>query len=147
MTAKFFVDTNILLYAASRAADDRSKRQIARDLLQRSDFALSAQVLQEFYVVAIARHRLEITEDEAVVVLQSLEAYPVCPITGELVMEAVKLRQRYQISYWDAAIIAAARTMGCGTVYSEDLSDGQAYDGVTVVNPFKAPGQATTVVG
>jgi len=138
MIAKFFVDTNILLYAASKAVEDQSKRQAARDLLQRSDIALSAQVLQEFYAVAVTRHRLEITEGEALVVLQSLVSYPTCPITRELVMEAVALRQRYQISYWDAAIIAAAKAMGCGTVYSENLNHGQTYDGVTVVNPFQA---------
>jgi len=53
-------------------------------------------------------------------------------------MEAVELRQRFQISYWDAAIIAAAKQMGCPTLYSEDLNAGQEYDGVTVVNPFGA---------
>ena len=68
--------------------------------------------------------------------LQSLVRIPVCPITRELVMEAVELRQRCQISYWDAAIIAAAKQMGCTAVYSEDLNPGQNYDGVAVINPF-----------
>ncbi|NUM52985.1 MAG: PIN domain-containing protein [Candidatus Hydrogenedentes bacterium] len=75
---------------------------------------------------------------EAVALLKSLAAVPVCPITRELVMDAVELRHRFQISYWDAAIIAAARQMGCDTIYSEDLNAGQNYDGVTVVNPFAA---------
>jgi predicted nucleic acid-binding protein len=95
-------------------------------------------VLQEFYAVAVTKQRLQITHDEAMDVLQSLAAFPVLPITRELVMEAVALRQRYQISYWDAAIITAAKQMGCGTVYSEDLNAGQNYDGVAVVNPFAA---------
>jgi predicted nucleic acid-binding protein len=56
--------------------------------------------------------------------------------TRELVLEAVELRQRYQISYWDAAIIAAAKQIECTVVYSEDLNPGQDYDGVTVINPF-----------
>jgi predicted nucleic acid-binding protein len=51
-------------------------------------------------------------------------------------MEAVDLRQRCRISYWDAAIISAAKALGCSAVYSEDLNDGQKYDGVTAVNPF-----------
>jgi predicted nucleic acid-binding protein len=136
MTARFFVDTNVLLYAGSNAPDDRSKRQAARALLGRPDIVLSAQVLQEFYAVAVAKQRLQITHDEALAVLQSLAAFPVCPITRELVIEAVELRQRCQISYWDAAILAAAKQMGCHTVFSEDLSDGQDYEGVTVVNPF-----------
>jgi predicted nucleic acid-binding protein len=138
MTAKFFVDTNVLLYAGSNAAEDRAKRQAARELLGRPDIALSAQVLQEFYAVAVAKQRLQMTHDEALAVLQSLASFPVCPITRELVMEAVQLRQRCQISYWDAAIIAAAKAMGCAAVYSEDLNPGQDYDGVTVVNPFAA---------
>src|SRR5207244_5702500 len=117
MTAKFFVDTNVLLYAGSNAADDQLKRQAARELLRRPDVAFSAQVLQEFYAVAVTKHRLQMTHDEALAVLQSLAAFPVCPITRELVMEAVELRQRFQISYWDAAIIAAAKQMGCTAVY------------------------------
>lgn len=136
MTAKFFVDTNILLYAGSNAPDDRSKRQIARTLLGRSDIAFSAQVLREFYAVAVAKQRLQMTHEAALAVLQSLEAFPICPITRELVITAIELRQRYQISYWGAAIIAAARQMGCATIYSEDLNAQQSYDGAIVVNPF-----------
>jgi predicted nucleic acid-binding protein len=136
MTAKFFVDTNVLLYAGSNAADDQLKRQAARALLAIPDIAFSAQVLQEFYAVAVSKQRLQMTHDEVLAVLQSLAAFPVCPITRELVMVAVELRQRYQISYWDAAIIAAAKQLGCDAVYSEDLNAGQDYDGVTVVNPF-----------
>ncbi len=138
MTAKFFVDTNVLLYAGSNAAEDGLKRQAARALLGRPDIVLSAQVLQEFYAVAVTKQRLQMTHDEALAVLISLAAFLVCPITRELVMHAVELRQRFQISYWDAAILAAAKQMGCRTVYSEDLSAGQDYDGVTVMNPFAA---------
>ena len=93
MTAKFFVDTNVLLYPGSHAADDGLKRQAAPVLLSRPDIALSAQVLQEFYAVAVSKRRLQITHDEALAVLQSLAAFPVCPITRELVMDAVELRQ------------------------------------------------------
>jgi predicted nucleic acid-binding protein len=138
MTAKFFVDTNVLVYAASNAVADQVRRDVALELLDQTDLALSAQVLAEFYSVATSKTKLNLTHDEAVVLLQSLARIPVCPITRELVMEAVELRQRSQISYWDAAIIAAAKQMGCSTVYSEDLNSGQNYDGVTVINPFVA---------
>ena len=67
-----------------------------------------------------------------------LAAYPVWPVSRELVLEATDARQRFGISYWDAAIVTAARQMGCKTVYSEDLNAGQSYDGVTVTNPFAA---------
>jgi predicted nucleic acid-binding protein len=138
MTVTSFIDTNILVYAASNAAADQPKRMIARALLTRPDIAFSAQLLQEFYAVAIAKHRLQMTHDEAVAVLQSLAAFPVWPISRVLVLDAIDAKQRFCISYWDAAILTAAKQMGCQTLYSEDLNPGQNYDGVTVVNPFTA---------
>jgi predicted nucleic acid-binding protein len=138
MTAKYFVDTNILIYAASNAVVDLSRRVIALELLDRSDLVLSAQVLAEFYSVATSKAKLNLTQQEAVLLLEGLARFPVCPITRELVMEAIALRQRANISYWDAAILVAAKQMNCQTVYSEDLNAGQIYDGVTVVNPFAA---------
>lgn len=136
MTATTFVDTNILVYAASNAPADRSKRQESRALLAQPDIGFSAQVLQEFYAVAVAKQRLAMSHGEAVAVLHSLAAYPVWPITRELVLEATEVQQRFGISYWDAAILTAARQMRCRTLLSEDLNSGQVYDGVTVVNPF-----------
>jgi predicted nucleic acid-binding protein len=138
MTATSFVDTNVLLYAGSNAADDLPKRQVARALLARPDIGFSAQVLQEFYAVAVTKRRLQMTHHEAVAVLQSLAAFPVWPVCRDLVLQAIDARQRFGLSYWDAAIITAARQMGCQTVYSEDLNSGQVYDGVTVINPFAA---------
>jgi predicted nucleic acid-binding protein len=138
MTAMAFVDTNVLLYAASQADADREKRAIARQVLTEPEIRFSAQVLQEFYVAAVTKQRLEMTHEEALAVLHSLSGFPVWPITSELVFEAITSKQRYQISYWDAAILVAAKQLGCGIVYSEDLNDGQEYDGVRVVNPFAA---------
>ena len=136
MSAKFFVDTNILVYAASDAPLDRTRRDVALELLDRPDIVISAQVLAEFYVVATSKTKLNLPYEVVAVLLKSLARLPVCPITGELVLEAVGLQRRYQISYWDAAIIAAAKRMECIAIYSEDLNAGQSYDGVTVVNPF-----------
>lgn len=138
MTATSFVDTNVLLYAASNAPADQPKRQVARALLTQPDIGFSAQVMQEFYAAAIAKQRLQMTHEEAVAVLQSLAAFPVWPISRELILEAVEAKQRFGISYWDAAIITAAKQMGCQTLYTEDLNPGQVYDGVRVVNPFTA---------
>lgn len=134
MTVKFFVDTNVLLYAASKAPDEQTKQITARALLARPDIAFSAQVLQEFYSSAVTKQRLKLTHDEALDVLNALATFPICPVTHELVMAAVELRERYNISYWDAAILVAAKQLGCQIVYSEDLNDGQLYDGVQVQN-------------
>jgi predicted nucleic acid-binding protein len=136
MTATSFIDTNVLLYAASNAAADREKRAVARRVLAEPEIGFSAQVLQEFYAAAVAKQRLEMTHEEALAVLDSLAAFPVWPVTRELVLEAVDAKQRFQVSYWDAAILVAAKQLGCRIVYSEDLNDGQEYDGVQVVNPF-----------
>jgi predicted nucleic acid-binding protein len=63
--------------------------------------------------------------------------FPVQELTRPLLQASLEARKRYAISYWDAAIVEAARTLGCATVLSEDLNDGQDYDGVTVENPFR----------
>lgn len=136
MTVPSFVDTNVLLYAASKAPEDSAKRLRARELLAQPGLSFSAQVLQEFYSVAVTKQRLQMTHDDAVAVLEALNSFPVWPVTRELVLEAILNKQRFQISYWDAAILTVAKQMGCSTVYSEDLNPGQDYDGVRVVNPF-----------
>jgi len=144
MTATTFIDTNVLVYAASNAPADSAKRAIARRLLTEPQIGFSAQVLQEFYAAAVTKQRLEMTHEEALAVLQSLAPYPVWPVSRELVLAAIDAKQRHRISYWDAAIVAAARQMGCDTLYSEDLNDGQQYDGVRIVNPFTATSDAPT---
>lgn len=143
MTAKFFVDTNILVYAASNADADKRRRELALELLDQSDLAISAQVMAEFYSVATSQTKLNMTHDEAILLLESLVSMPVCPITHDLVLAGAKLSNKYKISYWDAAILSAARIMGCNVVYSEDLNPGQDYDGVRVVNPFELSGAVT----
>ncbi|MCI0357081.1 MAG: PIN domain-containing protein [Planctomycetaceae bacterium] len=116
MTAIAFIDTNVLVYAGSNAAADQPKRVIARQLLSQVLPVFSAQVLQEFYSAAVTKQRLQMTHDEACAVLQSLAAFPVCPISRDLVLQAIDCRQRNGISYWDAAIVAAASELGCPSI-------------------------------
>lgn len=136
MTARYFIDTNVLLYAGSGANEDQAKRAIARQVLAQADISFSAQVMQEFYYAAVRKERLKITHDEAVLILEALSPFPVLAVNREMVLEAIVLAVRYRLSYWDAAIIGAARRLGCDTLYSEDLNHGQDYGGVKVVNPF-----------
>ena len=136
MTARCFADTNILLYAGSNDPADADKKKIARELLASEDIGLSAQVLQEFIAAATAKKRLAIDATEAKATIIALLEYPVTPITAKLVLQALNIKTRYQISYWDAAIVAAALQLGCEIIYSEDLNDGQDYGGVVVRNPF-----------
>jgi predicted nucleic acid-binding protein len=133
-----FVDTNILLYAVSRTPEERAKRDIASALLAAGDLGLSVQVLQEFYVQATRVTRDDaLTHEQASDLVKAFGRFPVQETTKALVHAAIGTKDRFGLSYWDAAIIEAARTLGCAEVLSEDLSDGQDYAGVVVVNPFR----------
>ena len=132
-----FVDTNILLYAVSTAAEERGKTMIALSLLDQKDLALSVQVLQEFYVQATRPGKPKrLSHEQATSLIESFLRFPVQEITLGLMHSALAARVRFGISYWDAAIIEAARALGCDTVLSEDLNAAQDYGGVKVVNPF-----------
>ena len=91
--------------------------------------------MQKFYAAAVRKQRLQMTHEEAVAVLRSLGAFPVCSISRDLVLRAIDVTSHH-ISYWDAAIITAAQELGCEIIYSKDLSHGQEYDGGRVINPF-----------
>lgn len=132
-----FIDTNILIYSISGDPAERDKAERANQILAASDLGLSVQVLQEFYVQATRRTRPgRLTHDQAAGLVESFLRFTVADITPDVVLAALATRQRFQISYWDAAILEAARSLGCETVLSEDLSDGQDYAGIAVENPF-----------
>jgi predicted nucleic acid-binding protein len=132
-----FLDTNILLYAASRNPADQTKKKIAIELMAGTQFGLSAQVLGEFYTVATKKADFRMAADRALEWIENLEEFPCLPIDAGLVKTAAEAAVRYRISYWDGAILAAARAMGAPVLYSEDLNHGQRYDGVEVRNPFR----------
>jgi predicted nucleic acid-binding protein len=135
-----FVDTNILLYAISKDPTERRKTEVAIDILDSpvGELALSVQVLQEFYVQATRASREGalppgLAEDY----VDHWQALRVQDNTLELFRAAVASSRQFKVSYWDAAIIEAARMLGCDTVLSEDLSDGHSYGGIRVRNPFR----------
>lgn len=136
MRASAFVDTNILLYAASTDETEASKRKQARQILSLPNWGLSVQVLQELYVNLIRPTRRAMSHDNAVLVIKQLLRRPMVTTDEQLLLEALSLKQRFQVSYWDAAIIAAGLKLGANVLYSEDLNHGQNYDGICVENPF-----------
>jgi predicted nucleic acid-binding protein len=138
MSVEVFLDTNILLYAASGTPREATKREIARRILRDTDFGISVQVIQEFYVNATRKAHIAMSAEHALAWLAGLETRPCIDIDRDLFKVAAGVAVRYQISYWDGAIIAAAEALGAGTVYSEDLGHGQHYGDVVVVNPFAA---------
>ena len=135
-----FVDTNVLLYAVSTAPEEARKSETARKLLEAADLALSVQVLQEFYVQATRPTRAaRLSHDQASGLIEALLRFPVQETTVEVLRAALDTAARFGVSYWDAAIVEAARSLGCTTLLSEDLGDGADYRGVRVVNPFRTP--------
>jgi predicted nucleic acid-binding protein len=136
-TSVRFVDTNVLLYAISRDPEERKKAARANEILSRRDLGLSVHVLQEFYVQATRDSRPDrLTHDQAAALVDSFRRFPVQETTVGVMLSAMSTRQRFDISYWDAAILEAARALSCDVVLSEDLNDGQDYAGVRVENPF-----------
>jgi predicted nucleic acid-binding protein len=133
-----FVDTNVLLYAASTDPAEAGKRAEARRILSGGAFAFSVQVAQEFFVNATRKPTPALSSSDALAFLKGINPTTVVALDYELFEEATGIQQRFQISYWDAAIVAAAKRLNCRALYSEDLSDGQSYDGVRVVNPFRS---------
>ncbi|MAA99162.1 MAG: VapC toxin family PIN domain ribonuclease [Stappia sp.] len=133
--ADVFLDTNILLHAANGQAADREKWQVAHGLLT-TQFGTSAQVLAEFYANAISKGCRPLSPDEARRWVSLLARKPFVAADEQLVLAGIAVSQRFEISYWDGAVIAAAERLGAATLYTEGLSHGQAYGPVTVVNPF-----------
>jgi predicted nucleic acid-binding protein len=131
-----FLDTNVLIYAVS---NDEEKRARARSLLAgREDLLVSVQVMNEF--VFVARRKLRLPWDEILDARASFHAAGVAlmPYTVSAHESAVAIATKHDIVIYDASIIACALEAGCDTLWTEDLTDGQRFGGLTVRNPFKA---------
>ncbi len=134
-----FVDTNVLLYAASTDPAEAEKAGVARALLDATDLGLSVQVLQEFFVQATRASRADrLSLAQAAGLVEAFLRFPAQETTPAVLRAAMATCQRHRLSYWDAAILEAARALGCEVVLSEDLAHGRSYDGVRVENPFRA---------
>ena len=136
MTVSVFLDTNVLVYAALGSGKDERKRKRALELIESEDFGTSAQVLQEFFVTVVRKASRPFPAELALEWIEQLTAFPCQAIDHRLVRIAIEQSERFKISYWDAAILAAAEALGTDTVYSEDLNDRQRYGRVQVLNPF-----------
>ncbi|MBN1642082.1 MAG: PIN domain-containing protein [Anaerolineae bacterium] len=133
-----FVDTNILIYAHDYSAREKHTRarDLVRTLWQSGEGCLSIQVLQEFYVTITQKVAKPLTPDAAAQIIADLSVWQVHRPGVEDVLDAIRLQDRYQTSFWDAMIIASAIQLGCRTIWSEDLNPDQVYDTVTVTSPF-----------
>jgi len=139
MIAPVFVDTNVLVY--DRDERDPAKHQRAREwmtaLWRRSGLAVvGGQVLTEFYWTVTRKLKPGLPEDQARSYVRALCAWPLVPIDEAVIAEGWAVQDRYGFNFWDALVVAAARTGGCRSLLTEDLQHGQDLDGLVVVNPF-----------
>lgn len=135
-----FVDSNVLVYAHDRSAGRKRDRAAALlDELWASEAGcLSIQVLQEFYVTVTQKVPQPLDQQTAARIVADLSHWRVHTPTAAAVLGAIKLQQRYQMSFWDAMIVASAAQLGCAVIWTEDLNPGQTYGEVRVANPFEA---------
>ena len=139
MRSECFLDTNILVYGALGRQDDPRKYEIAKRLIAQETFGLSGQVLAEFYVNVTRNPETSLTFAEVDDWMDVLSRYPTATVDEKLVRAAIGMARRFQIHYYDGAILAAAERLGAGILYTEDLNHGQRYGSVLVQNPFRDP--------
>ncbi len=138
MSDRYFVDTNILMYAHDASAGEKHERARAliEELWRDRSGAVSTQVLQELCVNLRRKARRSLDTKATRDVVADYLTWHVVVNGGASILEALELEERYQISFWDALVVGAAQTCGADVLYSEDLSDGQVYGSVRVVNPL-----------
>jgi predicted nucleic acid-binding protein len=144
MTALVFVDTNVLIYSVD--VGDPKKQIAARawrtELWKSGRGRISFQVLQEFY--SKVSQKVPSAREQARVEVRDLLGWNPVAVDAAMLERSWRLQERYQLSFWDALIVAAAKAAGCGYLLTEDLQAGQDLDGVVVVNPFLSAPESLT---
>jgi predicted nucleic acid-binding protein len=138
MSDKFFVDTNILLYAYDRTAGQKHQRSRAllEQLWQTGEGTLSTQVLQEFCVNIRHKVHTPVPVAEVREILDEYQAWDIQFIWPTTIMKALDKESKFRIAFWDALILQSAEDAGASVLYTEDLNHGQLYGPVRVLNPL-----------
>jgi predicted nucleic acid-binding protein len=138
MMEKYFVDTNILVYAHDRSAGLKHER--ARQLVERlwttGQGVLSTQVLQELCINLRRKVTPPLSVDAIRALIQDYLSWEIVVNASGTVLDALDIEVRYETSFWDALVLQAAEASGAAILYSEDLADGQRYGPVQVINPL-----------
>jgi predicted nucleic acid-binding protein len=134
--AKFFIDTNILVYTLDpRNAQKHLKaRNFLQNVIKEHNPVISTQVLKEFYVVATVKLKADPVAVKAI--LHNFQNLEIVNNDFELIEQAIDISISAKLSFWDSLIIAAAEKAQCEAVFSEDLNPGQLYRGIRLINPF-----------
>lgn len=138
MKDKFFIDTNIIVYAFDKQVVEKSHK--AQDLIKlahKGEGCISFQVVQEFLNVALKKFEVPLTPDDAKIYLSKI-LYPLCEVfpSEKLYFSAIEIMERWRFSFYDSLIIAAAIDSDCRILYSEDLKHNQKIYKLTIRNPF-----------
>jgi predicted nucleic acid-binding protein len=139
MKDRFFLDTNVLVYANDRSARNKhdTAKRILLEGLASENLVLSTQVLGEFFVTVTRKIEVKLPVEDAVKEILLLRAADIVPIDFDLTVRAVEFSVREGLSYWDSLIVAAAQKAQCAWLVSEDMGDGRSFGSVTIRNPFR----------
>lgn len=139
-SGRYFIDTNIWLYAFFQTESGTSKQKIARSLVDRKNVVVSTQVINEVCVNLIKKALMGEAEIQQLV----QDFYARCQVIEfncQILMNASRLRQGYNLSFWDSLIVACALEAGVEMLYSEDMHNGLIVsERLRIVNPFE-PGK------
>jgi predicted nucleic acid-binding protein len=133
-----FFDTNILVYAYDRHFPDKQQKaqNIVLSGIREGNGVLSTQVLGEFFMVVTKKIDKPLSVRNAREIIKYMGRMKIQEIDVLIVERALDTLERYQTSYWDSLIIAAAERAQCKRIFSEDFNAGQIYHGIEITNPF-----------
>ncbi len=138
MSDKYFLDTNVLVYAFDK--EDAGKQAIARQYLNyiftAQNYHISLQVINEFCNVVLRKLKPAMSREELHAFISLIPEQCIVSLTRAITLKALQVRHDYHLSFWDSMIIAAAVIHQCDYVVTEDLSDTQKIESVTIMNPF-----------
>jgi predicted nucleic acid-binding protein len=140
MSDKSFLDSNIFIYAYDQR--EPVKQSIADNLIRglatSGDAVISYQVIHEFFNWALVKGPVKMPQDEAQRYLTvTFRPMHIVASSFTLVSDAIRIQDRYRLSWYDSLIVSAAQQAGCHTLYSEDLQHGQQFGSVAVQDPFR----------
>ncbi len=136
---KIFLDTNVIIYAYDVSAGEKNKKatNILIDLWNSGLGVISTQVLQEFFFTITKKIPKPLDIKSAKKIVNDFLKWNLVVNDGESILDAIEIQLRYKYSFWDSLIIESAVKGRASFLFSEDLSDGQQIDGITIKNPFR----------
>ena len=134
-----FLDTNILVYAYDRSAEQKHNlaAQLMESCWENENGCISIQVLQEFFVTVTRKIATPMDHQTARQIVADLTQWRFHAPKASDLLQAIDLQMSYQLTFWDALVVQSAVSLGCKKLFSEDLNHGQVYGDVQVINPFR----------